>query len=473
MSYIKKDIRNLIINMDNKFKVDSAVKKWLEKTIYPKHNLIIKLNNSIDYCTNCHHKFSSNKNINDYQICPKCKEELLIRFKTLKKYKFIDTFRILDYINGYFVLRGFEVMSYYDNFKFKHRITEYQRLIIDKDKFYLLFSNCYKNYLGSIWVNHYEKHERWRLYDNRYSSWYYCNGIVYFGDIDKDIKNTPYQYCNLTSLIPISNGRDFINILQKILTNPFSYELLNKLKLTNLAIECDKFNIKGSFEKRFGVAKTYLPFMIKHNITYDELKVLRVIKKKNIKIIRKLSCLSCFDELSDKLDMLKALEVGLNKDNEYIYRDYLNFVEQLKLNIKDKNILYPNNLIESHDKLLKQVKDIKDKEMIENIEKRFIELKDNTYKDDKYIVYPASSYTDLLMESNMQNNCVRTYNFRYANREVDLYFMRLLSNINKSLVTIEVKNNVVVQCRIKNNKLPSKEQKLFIDKWQNTVLNPS
>ena len=73
----------------------------------------------------------------------------------------------------------------------------------------------------------------------------------------------------------------------------------------------------------------------------------------------------------------------------------------------------------------------------------------------------------------MQNNCVRTYNFRYANREVDLYFMRLLSNINKSLVTIEVKNNVVVQCRIKNNRLPSKEQKLFIDKWQNTVLNPS
>ena len=471
MSYIKKEIRKLIISMDNQFTFDSSLKNWVKINIYPHHNLIIKIKGKY-YCTNCYKNFDAAATIGDYIICPKCNNKLLVRFNTLKNYRFRDDFRVLEFIDGYFILRGFEVLSYYNNFKFKHHISEYQRLVIDKKSTYLLLSNKYTMFLGNCSVNHYSKHTSWRLHDSYYKKWYWSKGTIYFYNVENRINNTPYYYCNLLSTLSNYNEDNIVEFLQKILDNPTSYELLIKLNLTNLAKECDKFNIKGSFEKRFGVPKTYLPFMIKHNITYDDLKVLRVIKRKNIRIIRKLSCLSCFDELSNKLDMLKALEVGLNKDNEYIYRDYLNFVEQLKLNMKDKNILYPNNLIESHDKLLKQVKDIEDKEMIENIEKRFIELKDNTYKDDKYIVYPASSYTDLLMESNMQNNCVRTYNFRYANREVDLYFMRLLSNINKSLVTIEVRDNVVVQCRIKNNKLPSKEQKLFIDKWQNTVLTP-
>ena len=71
----------------------------------------------------------------------------------------------------------------------------------------------------------------------------------------------------------------------------------------------------------------------------------------------------------------------------------------------------------------------------------------------------------------MQNNCVRSYNYRYANKEIDLYFMRLVSNMNKSLVTIEVKDNKVVQSRIKNNHNPNKEQLSFIKKWEKKFLN--
>lgn len=139
--------------------------------------------------------------------------------------------------------------------------------------------------------------------------------------------------------------------------------------------------------------------------------------------------------------------------------------------MKDKQTLYPKDIIKAHDKLLKQVKNIEDKEMIENIIKRYEELKDKTYKNKKYIIYPAPSYSDLLLESKMQNNCVRSYNFRYANHEVDLYFMRLVSNMSKSLVTIEVRDNKVVQSRIKNNRLPSMEQLSFIKTWENKFLN--
>ena len=49
--------------------------------------------------------------------------------------------------------------------------------------------------------------------------------------------------------------------------------------------------------------------------------------------------------------------------------------------------------------------------------------------------------------------------------------MREKENPKKSLVTIEVKNNKVVQSRIKNNRDINKNQKNFLDKWENKVLN--
>lgn len=470
MAYIRKDIKNLISLMDRKFIVDTPLRKWIKLNIYPKHNLIIKTKKEYR-CTNCNEIFYDNTPIGDKTTCPKCKMKLLVRLNTLKYYKFCEWFRVLEYVDGYFVLRGFEVLSEYHDKKFSRYVSEHQRLVIGKDNIYLLFSNKFKIFLGNVWIDHSIKHTTWRLCNSYFSPWYWSAGIIYTGNIDVDINNTPYQYCDIKPVV--SETKDFIYILQRILRYPLSYELLIKMGLTNLAVECDKFFIKGSFEKRFGVSKDYLPFIQKYNLTYKELKILGVIKRKNIRIIRKLSSLNYFDELNSKLDILKALNNGLNKDNESIYRDYLDFAERLKFNMKDKKILYPDNLKQAHDQLLKQIKDNEDKKMVEDIEKRYIELKGNTYKDKKYIIYPVPSYADLLLESSMQHNCVRTYNFRYANHEIDLYFMRLISNQEKSLVTIEVKDNMVVQSKIKNNQTPTKEQLKFIESWENNILKHS
>lgn len=234
--------------MDETFKYDKDVRKWVKKTIYPQHNLIIKTKDGC-YCTNCGKTFFTKNKINIETICPKCKATLLIKSKTLKNYKYVDDFRILEYINGYFVIRGFEVMSIYSDMKFTHYVSEYQRLVIDKNKNYLLLSNKFKSFMYTCHVSHIEKQIRWRLHDNYTSSWYYSSGTMYLGNIENDIKNTVYQYCNL-----LSNNIDYtkaesITLLQKILNNPTSYELLNKLGLINLSTDCDKFAIKGSFEK--------------------------------------------------------------------------------------------------------------------------------------------------------------------------------------------------------------------------------
>lgn len=81
------------------------------------------------------------------------------------------------------------------------------------------------------------------------------------------------------------------------------------------------------------------------------------------------------------------------------------------------------------------------------------------------------SQKELTNESKQQNNCVKTYAERIAKGKCDIYFMRLISNVNKSLVTIEVKNNKVVQKRTKNNCDATLEQNIFIEKWERKILN--
>ena len=48
--------------------------------------------------------------------------------------------------------------------------------------------------------------------------------------------------------------------------------------------------------------------------------------------------------------------------------------------------------------------------------------------------------------------------------------MRLLSDKDKSLVTVEVRDNKVVQQRIKNNMDTTNEQKKFLKKWEKEKL---
>lgn len=458
--------------MDKTFSVGLGVRKWLRQSIYLKHNLILKSKEGY-YCTNCKNKFHSTVKVGEYTICPKCKQELLVRMKTLQYQTFKDDFRILEFIDGYFVLRGFEVLSIYNNYRVSHQYHEYQRLVISKDKIYLLASNLLKNYMGYLSVSHNEKHTSWRLLDSQYR-WYMSRGSIYWGELERDTDGTVYHYCPIQRVLQSCTGDTSIEILlQRVLNNPTSFELLSKLELTNLAIDCDEFTNKGSFENRFGVTKDYLPFMVKYNLTYNELEVLQVIKHKNIRNVKKLSKLDNFKELSTYLDMEKALSNGLNETNEHLYKDYLDFAKRLHLNMKDKRVLYPTDIVKSHDELMHQVETIENQEIIEKIKIRYGELKQLSYHDDKYVVFPVPSLSDLIRESEVQDICIRSYNERYANGETNLFFMRSIKNVNKPLVAIEVKDGRIMQSRGKRNNVPTRMQKAFINKWEKEVLKGS
>ena len=209
MGYINKKLQNLIKYMDKTFSVGLGVRKWLSQSIYLKHNLVLKPKEGY-YCTNCKNKFHSTVKVGEYTICPKCKQELLVRMKTLQYQVFKDDFRILEFIDGCFVLRGFEVLSRYSNYQVSHKYQEYQRLVISKDKIYLLASNLLKNYMGYLSVSHNEKHTSWRLLDSQYR-WYMSRGSIYWGGLERDTDGTLYHYCPIQRVLQSYTGDTTLN----------------------------------------------------------------------------------------------------------------------------------------------------------------------------------------------------------------------------------------------------------------------
>lgn len=226
MVYIKKKVRKLIKSMDDNFTISLGMRNWVSKKIYVKHNLIIK-SSGVGYCTNCKSKFKTADRVGSLCRCPNCNQLLQVRKSTLSYYNFKSDFRVVEYLDGFFILRGFEVSSTYQGAtkSISHNFVEYQRLVISKEEILLLSSNVFKVYLSTVMVIHNEKHTSWRASSHGYG-WYASNGIIYWNNLSRDIKNSPYQYCPIERTLKKIKVKTLEVILQRILINPISFELL-------------------------------------------------------------------------------------------------------------------------------------------------------------------------------------------------------------------------------------------------------
>ena len=154
----------------------------------------------------------------------------------------------------------------------------------------------------------------------------------------------------------------------------------------------------------------------------------------------------------------------------YLYKDYLRFAKLLGFDLKNNRYAFPKNLRKTHDELAAQY-ELQSKELVQKaIIKRGKELSVNKYKNNTFIIIPARNLKSLQDESKQQKNCVRTYAEKYAGGSCDIYFMRDVNEPKKSLVTVEVKNNRVVQSRIKYNGDPTKKQLEFLKNWERNIL---
>ena len=304
---------------------------------------------------------------------------------------------------------------------------------------------------------------------------YECRRTLYVDNLDI-LKDTIYKYTYIWEAKDFLKEYDFRVINLTYIPLQFKqFEYLIKYKLYNLAFDASNVLNGKNFKDKFGVDKDFLPFMQKNNINYYELLGLQLSKCRNVYLINCIgwdyaNAKELFEIISPNMDEFgKYLEeLSINSITEYF--DYIKMCKQMGYDLSDKKVLYPDNFIQEHDKLYLQYEILNSPEIEESIKSLSNVLSFNFYEDNKYIIFPADSIEGMIDEGSQQHNCLRTYISRYSENECQIYFMRSKSKKNKSFITIEVRNNKVVQARAKFNEEPSKEIKSIIKKWEKTLL---
>ena len=475
--YIKKEYRKLIDRTNKELSIPRGWYYFVKKE-QEKQNLIIKTK-GLCTCKNCNTEFKSNKKINEYEKCPKCHNTYLIKKSNFSFHIFTKVLVLVDKLDDQWVIRLFEIFTRYTKESIYHsKPVEYGRIIISKDmKNEIEFANdrAMCTMWGDTYINHTNEGKKWRIYSSDYCYNYRTfdtYGKVYDKNLRKLFEDTEFKYSQLWELAKKS---DELDIRYHLHNNFPSTELLTKMQLYKLAIHSGDFNKGKNFKERFGVEKSYYNFMKENNIDSNELNVLKIYKKTNIDDIRFLKKFYIHDleKVSEYVKLDKFIDYIKNKKKFDIqmYIDYLGFLKKLKIDLKNKRYLFPENLKERHDEYERQILIKNNAKVNKAINKRYKQLKRNIYSNKKYIVMPAESFISLEDESTQQNHCVRTYADKYATGKCDIYFMRKNEEPEKSLVTIEVINGKIVQSRTKNNGIPDNSQKRFLKKWEKEILN--
>ena len=447
MAYIRVRDRKILEYMDNNYNVPKDWDKFIQN-IAVQYNLIIKKAKGKCICTNCKHEFITEKQISEYDKCPYCKNKYQIQRSNLKHCFFENTAVLIDVVNSQVVIRIFDIIARYDKSTMEFLVSnvEYARVFVGVKSTVFLNERASKNM-----------------------------GYMYYKNIKKLFSNTEYKYSMIWDMVKHEKYCDIESLLKIARNKSKLFEMLIKAKLYNLVYDTHNFEKEGSFEQMFGVPKTFYPFMKKYNITYKQLKVLQLLKECNINKVKYLEKFSLYalEEIKDFIGLdkfIKYEKMHCGKIDVHMYKDYLKFAYFLGFDLKNKRYIYPDNLKQRHDELQEQFRE-KDNELINNmILNRDKELSHNTYQDKKYIVFPAPTLDSLIDESKQQNHCVRTYAKDYASGKCDIYFMRDVKKQDKSLVTIEVRKNKIIQKRIKNNKDPNSKQMAFLNEWEQNVL---
>ena len=130
---------------------------------------------------------------------------------------------------------------------------------------------------------------------------------------------------------------------------------------------------------------------------------------------------------------------------------------------------YPRNLLTSHDIAVRNYERLT-REYEESAFRERINL-DMEYSYNEYrIIYPKM-VQDIKDEASQQHHCVATYIDSVIDGKCDILFLRNKEELDKSLVTMEVRDNKVVQARGRFNRDLTKEEQEVVDRYNQYLEN--
>ena len=186
-------------------------------------------------------------------------------------------------------------------------------------------------------------------------------------------------------------------------------------------------------------------------------------------------CILAAAQYAPVAKILKYLEVQQQARRyrvEADYRDYLAECRQLGLDLSDKQVLFPRDLMEAHQRTTAQISFEKNKADQEKFIKAVEALAKYAWQKNGFIIRAAHSQEELRDEGAALHHCVGGYAKRMADGETAIFFIRRAEEPDAPYYTLELRNKRVIQCRTDHNKSYEQDPavKAFVDQWLKDVV---
>lgn len=144
------------------------------------------------------------------------------------------------------------------------------------------------------------------------------------------------------------------------------------------------------------------------------------------------------------------------------YYDCLSMQKEMYGKVKDK---YPEHLKECHDKTVLIYNLNQEYFREKKVEALNVHNKTLEFSDENYSIIVAKTSQDLIEEGINLHHCVGSYVSKVQNAECSIFFLRKTDDIETSLITIEVREDKILQVRGLCERLMDDEERSFLKKW--------
>lgn len=165
----------------------------------------------------------------------------------------------------------------------------------------------------------------------------------------------------------------------------------------------------------------------------------------------------------DRLKTYEAIE-----DPYFLLRELEDYCSMMR-KISPKFDRYPRNFLTTHRIAARNYNRLKKSFEEEDFKKRINKDMELTCGDYKF--YYPNCTQDIKDEAVQMNNCVASYIQRVINGECHILFLRRRDDPEQSVVTIEVKNDRIVQALQRFNAPVDKEQQQAVNRWNDWWAN--
>ena len=149
------------------------------------------------------------------------------------------------------------------------------------------------------------------------------------------------------------------------------------------------------------------------------------------------------------------------------YFDYMRSCESLHYDMTSDIVLYPKNFKKAHDEAAANVKSRKLAEECRMIAELLPDMhKKYDFSNDTLLIKAPDSGQDIIYEGQALHHCVGSYVPQVAGGSTVILFIRKKSVPNKPYVTVEVKNDKVVQVRGFDNNMPEADVTDFVEQFK-------